>query len=52
MVYMLIIHAKSERPRLTQKAEASIWLVRHHLRSLNTVKEEHYMKNMSIERIT
>jgi hypothetical protein len=33
------------------KAEASIWLVRYHLRSLNTVNEGHNMKNMSIERV-
>jgi hypothetical protein len=45
-------NAKAERLRLTRRPKASIWLVRHHLRSLNTVKEEHYMKNMFIERIT
>jgi hypothetical protein len=32
--------------------KASIWLVHHHLRSLNTVNERYDMKNMSIERIT
>ncbi len=35
------INAKAERPK------ASIWLVRHYLRSLNTDNKEHYMKNMS-----
>ncbi len=46
------MYAKAKRPRLTKRPKASIWLVHHHLRSLNTVNEEHYMKNMSIERIT
>ena len=48
----LLIYAIAERPMLTRRPKASIWLVHHHLRSLNTVNEEHYMKNMSIERIT
>jgi hypothetical protein len=47
-----VIYAKAERPRLTRRPKASIWLVYHHLRSLNAVNEGHYMKNMSIERIT
>ena len=48
----VLIYAIPGRPTLTKKAKASYWLVRHHLRSLNTVNEGHYMKNMSIERIT
>ena len=46
-----MIYAKAERPRLTRRPKASIWLVHHHLRSLNTVNKGHSMKNMSIERI-
>jgi hypothetical protein len=46
------MHAVAERPMLTKRPKASIWLVRHHLRSLNTDNKEHFMKNMSIERIT
>jgi predicted dinucleotide-utilizing enzyme len=43
------LHAKAERPRLTRRPKASIWLVHHHLRSLNTVNEGHFLKNMSID---
>jgi hypothetical protein len=49
---ILCIGDKAERPRLTRRPKASIWLVPHHLRSLNTVNKGHNMKNMSIERIT
>jgi hypothetical protein len=36
------MYAKAERPTLTKRPKASIWLVRHHLRSFNTVNKEHY----------
>jgi hypothetical protein len=49
---LLAIYAKAERPRLTRRPKASIWLVGHHQRSLNTINEGHNMKNVSIERIT
>jgi hypothetical protein len=45
------INAIAERPMLTRRPKAPIWLVHHHLRSLNTVNKGHYMKNMSIESV-
>ncbi len=44
-------NAKAECPRLNLKAKASIWLVSHPLRSLNTVNERLLYKNISIERV-
>jgi hypothetical protein len=52
IIFVTTYKCKVWKAEAYKKAKASIWLVRHHLRSLNTVNEEHYMKNMSIERIT
>ena len=41
---------KGWKAKAYKKAEAFIWLVRHPLRSLNTVNKGHNMINMSIDK--
>ena len=48
ILFMFVIYANAERLRLTRRPKASIWLVNHHLRSLNTVNKGHNKKNMPI----